>query len=167
MTFDQSLYIRKNSKIHSSGLFAKTDIKKDTKIIRYRGLFILKDRVEEIKKRQLKANKNNQSTGAVYIFTLNDQYDINGKVSWNIAKYINHSCDHNCLPYLNDNDEIWITAIRDIEEGEELTYDYGYELDGYKNHPCHCGSKNCVGYIVREELRPELKRIENENSNNC
>ena len=31
-------------------------------------------------------------------------------------------------------------------------------IDDYEDHPCHCGSINCVGYIVAEEDWPKLKR---------
>ena len=50
-------------------------------------------------------------------------------------------------------------ALREIEKGEELTYDYGFSFDSdYKNYPCRCGSKNCVGYIVRSESRWRIKK---------
>jgi SET domain-containing protein len=46
---------------------------------------------------------------------------------------------------------IWITARRDIAAGEEITFNYGYTLDEYREHPCHCGAPECAGYIVAEE----------------
>lgn len=49
----------------------------------------------------------------VYIFTLNDEYDLDGNVGWNPAKFINHSCSPNCEADLTDG-EIWITSIRAI-----------------------------------------------------
>ena len=96
MASNQKLYIRKNSKIHSSGLFAKTDITEGTRIIEYRGLKVTKAQSDKIADVHIDANKKKGTIGAVYIFTLNERYDINGKVSWNLAKYINHSCDPNC-----------------------------------------------------------------------
>ena len=47
---------------------------------------------------------------------------------------------------------IWIEAIRDIRAGEEITFNYGYDLEDYREHPCHCGAERCVGYMVAEEL---------------
>ena len=32
---------------------------------------------------------------------------------------------------MNDDGEIWIYSIKDIEEGEELTYDYGYDMEHF------------------------------------
>ena len=50
--------------------------------------------------------------------------------------------------------KIWISAIRKIKKGEEITCDYGFGFDkDYKQFPCKCRSKNCCGYIVREESR--------------
>ena len=86
MASNQKLYIRKNSKIHSSGLFAKTDITEGARIIEYRGLKVTKAQSDKIADVHIDANKKKGTIGAVYIFTLNDRYDINGKVSWNLAK---------------------------------------------------------------------------------
>jgi hypothetical protein len=44
-------------------------------------------------------------------------------------------------------------------KGEELTYDYGYNMEHFLDHPCKCGSKNCVGYIVREDQRKKVKKL--------
>jgi Proteins containing SET domain len=96
MLSSQKLYIRKNSKIHASGLFAKSDISAGTRIIEYRGLKITKAQSDKIADVHIKANKRAKTVGSVYIFTLNQKYDINGKVTWNLAKYINHSWHPNC-----------------------------------------------------------------------
>ena len=53
---------------------------------------------------------------------------------------------------------IFVYALRDIEEGEELTFDYGFDIECYEDHPCLCGAENCVGYIVIREQWPELKK---------
>jgi len=47
---------------------------------------------------------------------------------------------------------------RNIAAGEELTFDYGFDLVDYREHPCKCGSPDCVGFIVAEELLPLLKK---------
>ena len=55
--------------------------------------------------------------------------------------------------------KVWVYAIKDIKKDEELTYDYGFGFDeGYKDFPCKCRSKNCVGYIVRSESRWRIKK---------
>jgi hypothetical protein len=49
--------------------------------------------------------------------------------------------------------EIWISSIRDIKKGEELSYDYGYlfNKDDYCDHICKCGSIKCIGYIISQD----------------
>ena len=71
---------------------------------------------------------------------------------------INHSCDPNYEVY-GIGLKVWVYAIRDIKKGEELTIDYGFGYDEYyKDFPCKCGSKNCVGFIVREGSRWRIKK---------
>ena len=74
-----------------------------------------------------------------------------------VARYINHSCDPNCEASIDD-ERIFIHALRDIEPGEELCFDYGFDIDCYEEHPCLCGKDNCVGYIVSQDQWPELKK---------
>merc|ERR1712167_421045 len=75
------------------------------------------------------------------------KYDIDGGVLRNHARFINHSCDPNCEVEITNN-EIWISAIKNIKKDTELTYNYGYPFDSdFEDHICKCGSKKCVGYI--------------------
>jgi SET domain-containing protein len=78
-------------------------------------------------------------------------------------RFLNHSCDPNCellLIDVEDEDgrlllpEIWLSALRDIEPGEELTIDYGWPAE--QGIRCTCGSANCRGWIAAEtEPLPE------------
>ena len=96
--------------------------------------------------------------GMVYIFELDDDLYLDGRVAENVAGYMNHSCDANChsCGYLK---EIWIVASRDIKRGEELTYDYGYDIESFRNNPCNCGARNCIGYIVHKDQREQLQKL--------
>jgi len=83
---------------------------------------------------------------------------LDGDVSWNTARLINHSCSNNC-DYDGKGLKLWVTAIKDIKKGEELTCDYGFGYDtDYKQFPCKCASINCVGYIVREASRWRINK---------
>ena len=94
----------------------------------------------------------------IYLFSLNNRYDLDGNVSWNTARLINHSCLNNC-DYDGKGLKLWIIAIKDIKKGEEITCDYGFGYDAdYKQFPCKCGSINCVGYIVREASRWRINK---------
>ena len=146
------------SKIHQRGLFATCAIKKDTELIEYVGEKITK---EEGDNRGNALVEESAGTGdaAVYIFILDDQWDIDGNVPHNTARLINHSCAPNCEAQIIDDSEIWIVSLKDIKKGEELTFDYGFDLVHWADHPCRCGMPNCVGYIVSQENWPELKML--------
>ena len=126
----------RNSPIHGTGGFARTSIPAGTRLIEYIG--------EKISKAEShrRCEANNE-----YIFTLTDTEDLDGNVAWNPARHINHSCAPNCDAEM-DETRIWIVANRLINSGEEITFNYGFDLEDYRNYPCHCGSPACVGYIV-------------------
>ena len=132
------------------GLYATKDIKEGTRIINYIGKLITKKQTEESDKYD--------NSKPIYLFTINKRYDLDGDFKYNTARLINHSCNPNC-EVAGVGLKVWVYAIRDIKKGEELTYDYGFGFDeGYKDFPCKCRSKNCVGYIVRSESRWRIKK---------
>ncbi len=147
------------SDIHGRGLYATKDIEEGTDIIQYVGEKITK---KESTRRALEWEEKARETGdgLVYIFELDDKYDIDGRLGDNPARYMNNSCDGNCEA-VNCEGEIWITAIKDIKKGDELVYDYGYDMEHFMDHPCRCGSDNCIGYIVREDQRKKVKKLLN------
>ncbi|MBR9702368.1 SET domain-containing protein-lysine N-methyltransferase [Candidatus Pacearchaeota archaeon] len=145
----------KSSKIHNKGVFAKKDIPKGTSIIQYGGEKISKkEALKRIYQVYDEAEKDS-SKGENYILDLDKKHDLDGDFPWNLAKYINHSCESNSE--LTDVDgEIWFVASKDIKKGEEILTNYGYGLEGHKEFPCKCGSKNCIGYMIAEEHWPKL-----------
>jgi SET domain-containing protein len=155
ITINHHLFLH-DSPIHGSGVFARRDIPKGTLVIQYTGEIISKqesDRRAE-KVRRVAEQKN---TGAVYIFTLNDDYDLDGNVFDNYARFINHACKTNCEA-VNIDDEIWIETTRKIKKGEELHYDYGFDYSNWHEHPCRCGKKACVGFIVDKKYREKIMK---------
>lgn len=130
----------KDSGIHGTGVYAAQDIKRGDAIIEYKGEKIPSDEG---------TRRSEAHPTLSYIFILNDDWDIDGNVDGNNARYINHSCDPNCeIDYIKDH--IWIFAVRDIKEGEELAYDYAFDAD--EKQSCRCGSSECRGYINDPEL---------------
>lgn len=146
----------RNSEIHGRGVYAAADMVKETRIIEYVGEYVKK---EESEKRAWDQAAVAQETGdaAVYIFTLDKKWDIDGNVPWNDARLINHSCEPNCEAWIEE-DQIFIYTLRDVKKGEELTFDYGFDIECYVDHPCLCGKPSCVGYIVSREQWPELEQ---------
>jgi len=135
----------RNSKIHGSGGFAKKDIRKGTKIIEYLGKKISNKDSEKISRKK-----------GVFIFELDKKWDIDGDVPGNSAKFINHSCEPNCNFEIRKG-EIWIKAKKDIRKGEELSYNYGFDLENHQDHLCKCGTNSCVGFILAKEHWKKIK----------
>ena len=84
------LYKIKKSNIdrNGRGLYATKNIKAGTKIIEYVGNIITKKQTENSDKFD--------NSKPIYLFNLNKRYDLDGYVSWNTARLINHSCSNNC-----------------------------------------------------------------------
>ncbi len=151
------LYRVKKSKIDKNGLYAICDIRKGTKIIEYKGKIIT------AKKSEVDPKFNNDK--AIYLFNLNKRYDLDGDFKFNTARLINHSCDPNCEVF-GAGLKIWVYAMKNIKKGDELSYDYGFSFDqDFKKYPCRCGSKKCVGYIIREGSRWRIRNFKKTKKN--
>lgn len=128
------------SRIHGTGGFAAADFASEARVIEYVG--------ERINKTE---SLHRCETGNQCIFYLDDHWNLDGDVSWNPARFLNHRCSPNCDAELIEG-RIWIVARCAIASGEELTFNYGYDATDFREHPCCCGSSTCVGFIVAEEL---------------
>ena len=139
----------RRSTIHGTGGYARREIAASSTVIEYVG--------EKITKAEalLRCEAEN-----AFIFALDDEFDLDGNVIWNPARFLNHSCAPNCEAGVKEA-RVWITAMRDIAPGEELTYNYGYDLEDYREQPCHCGATECVGFIVAEEF---FDHVRNQNA---
>ena len=154
----KKLYKIKKSKIDNRGLYAAKNIKKDTKIIEYKGKIITVKETE--------TNPKFDNDKAIYLFNLNKKYDLDGDFKYNTARLINHSCDPNC-EVDGVGLKLWIYAVKDIKKNEELTYDYGFSFDkDYKDFPCRCGTNKCVGFIVNSQSRWRIKKLRKRKSTN-
>ena len=142
---ETSLVCFAESVIHGTGGFAKTDIATGTWVIEYTGGKISK--AESMRRCE---------AGNEFIFSLGDDWDLDGSVPWNPARFLNHSCEPNCETERIEG-RIWIIAIRNIRAGEELTFNYGYGLEDYREHLCQCGAAGCVGYMVSPEFFEHVK----------
>lgn len=145
-TYETEWLCFRASTIHGLGAFAQRPIPRSTRVIEYLGEKI--DKATSL----LRCEQNNE-----FIFSLDSQTDIDGNVPWNPARWINHSCAPNCEAEVDDG-HIWVIARRDIEAGEEVTFNYGYNLEDYRDYPCRCGSPGCVGFMVAEEFFELVRR---------
>jgi SET domain-containing protein len=145
------------SGVHGHGLFARDLIPQGERVIEYVGERITKAEAVRREDRRL-ARLAAGGDGCVYVFELNQRHDLDGDVTWNPARRINHSCAPNCEAQ-RGRGRIWIVARRDIAPGEELTYDYGFDFAEWREHPCRCGAAQCAGYIVNGGQRWRVRRL--------
>uniref|UniRef100_A0AAQ6ICI8 [histone H3]-lysine(4) N-methyltransferase n=1 Tax=Anabas testudineus TaxID=64144 RepID=A0AAQ6ICI8_ANATE len=129
------------SRIQGLGLYAARDIEKCTMVIEYIGT-IIRSEVANRKERLYES----QNRG-VYMFRIDNDYVIDATITGGPARYINHSCAPNCITEVvtvEKENKIIISSCRRIQRGEELSYDYKFDLeDDQHKIPCHCGAVNC------------------------
>ena len=154
--------VLRQSKIHGRGVYARTDIPKGTRLIEYTGERITNDEADRRYEDERMAQHH------TFLFILDSKTCVDAAVGGNISRFINHSCDPNCVAWIED-DGIWIDALRDIKAGEELGYEYEYDflpeytVKDLEFYGCDCGAANCRGTIVdvpknKRHLLRELKR---------
>jgi SET domain-containing protein len=143
-------YVVRNSHIHGKGVFAARYIRKGTRILEYTGEHIDNDEADR------RYDDTKMKRHHTFLFTLdkNTVIDGAGSTGGGDARFINHSCDPNCEAVITGK-KIFIHALRGIEPGTELAYDYQYERTGKndaaleKYYFCKCGADNCRGSIMK------------------
>ena len=145
---DRDFSLVKTSPVHGRGVFAKRTIPKGTRVFEYAGL--------RVSKTDLETDLTNGLTTMTFVMNLNKTTAIDGERGGNDARFINHSCNPNC-EVLYFNETPYIYAMQEIQEGQELNFDYklGFDsetilsIDQKKEwFPCNCGSENCRGTLV-------------------
>lgn len=137
----------RRSGVHGKGVFALRPIKSGAMIIEYTG------KVLTWKAAQKRHPHNPDEPNHTFFFHVDDKNVIDGNDGGNDAKWINHACGPNCEADEQDG-RIFIKALRDIEPGEELNYDYGLILEGRhtakvkKEFECRCGTPECRGTML-------------------
>jgi SET domain-containing protein len=149
----QPPFIIRKSRIHGWGAYATRRIRKGQRIIEYIGQRISHTEAED------RYDEDAMDNPTTYLFTVDENVVIDATRWGNRAKYINHSCDPNCES-VNEEGRIFVEALRNIQPGAELTYDYHLECDGpygsqwRQRYACRCGSRICRGTL----LHPPKKR---------
>lgn len=147
----------RESPIQGRGAFATRRIRKGTRIIEYTGEHITQEQADE------RYDDEGMGRHHTFLFTLDEDTVIDAAVDGNEARFINHSCDPNCQALIEDK-KIFIYALKDIQLGEELVYDYAYERaegmdeESEKIYVCRCGAKNCRGTILAPPKPPARAR---------
>jgi uncharacterized protein len=143
----------RRSEIQGTGAFATKPIRAGQRIVEYIGERISS---EEADRRYDESKMKRHHT---FLFTVEEDLVVDGGSNGNEAIYINHSCDPNCEAVIDENNRIWIYALRPIKVGEELAYDYQFERTGSarldaqleKFYACRCGSERCRGSLLKKK----------------
>src|SRR5882757_8821734 len=151
----------RRSNVHGLGVFAAKQIPKGARIIEYGGERVSHD---EADRRYEEKDANDSHT---FLFIVDSKIVIDAGVDGNDARFFNHSCDPNCESTVEKR-RVFIEAMRDIEPGTELTYDYQIhrEDDDPANidevFACRCGFPNCRGTMLwpteRKAKRKKAKK---------
>ena len=128
-TLEKEKYVVKRG-LDGLGLYAAVDIKKNSWIIEYIGFRKTAKEVEHLKTQ--------------YLFEVTSRITIDGSPRFNTARYINYSCEPNAEAW-NIENRIFIRATKDIQKGEEITYDYGKEFFNTFIKPKGCKCRKCKG----------------------
>jgi hypothetical protein len=139
------------------GLFAIRPIKKRTIFLEYKGPRITNAEAERLEAR-----------GSRYMYELNSRWTIDGKARSNIARYGNHSCRPNAESDIlrgpradgRKGGKVIIRAIRDIEPGDEITYDYGKDYWNAFIKPIGCKCDSCLRKRKKQRAEERLKRLQ-------
>jgi hypothetical protein len=142
----------RRSGIHGKGVYAVAPIAEGQRIIEYTGERISWDEAME------RHPHDPAQPNHTFYFHVDDGQVIDALHGGNSSRWINHACDPNCEADEVDG-RVFITALRNIDAGEELFYDYGLVIEERytpklkKEFACHCGSPLCRGTMLAPKRR--------------
>jgi SET domain-containing protein len=149
---DSPLVVVKRSRIQGRGVFARSAIRKDARIIEYLG--------ERLKPAVAEARYDDEAMKRHHTFLFDaGRVVIDATKTGNESRFINHSCKPNCYIEIKRS-RVFIHAKRAILEGEELFYDYWYSTDASytdedrrRLYPCRCGAPKCRGTLAAPQKK--------------
>jgi uncharacterized protein len=146
----------RRSKIQGRGVFARRRIRKGQQIIEYTGEHVTEAVADA------RYDDDAMEHHRTYLFLVAKDDLIDAARKGNEARFINHSCAPNCQA-VQDGKRIFIEAIRNIQPGVELTYDYHIVRDGRpraswkKLYACWCGAPTCRGTMLTMKRKKKKK----------
>ena len=151
-------YRVERSSVHGNGVFAQRDIAPGERIVEYAGREIGWDEA------QVRAEQQGGPHNHTFFFSLANGNVIDGGDHGNEARYINHSCEPNCEAIEEEDGRIFIYALHDIRQDEELNYSYPLIYEGRhtpaikRAFACRCGAVNCSGTMLAPKPRKSRQR---------
>ena len=141
-----------HSGIHGRGVVATEPIAAGQRLVEYVGERITNAEADR------RYPFNEDQPQHTFLFSVSPRTIIDAASGGNVARFINHSCDPNCEAVI-ERGRVFIEALRDIEPGEELAYDYWFVLEEPHNkknkelYKCNCGSKKCRGTLLADKRK--------------
>ena len=153
----EPLFEVRSSPVHGKGAFALRRIPKGTRIVEYLG--------ERISHREAdhRYEGKDANDAHTFLFIVDSRTVIDAGVDGNDARFLNHSCNPNCESVIESR-RVFIEAVRTIEPGEEMTYDYQIQREdddppGIEEvFACHCGFPQCRGTMLWPPDPPARRR---------
>lgn len=142
----------RRSGVHGKGVFALQAIPAGEVLIEYVGEII--GWPEALRRHPHDPSDPNHT----FYFSIDDDHVIDANVGGNASRWINHACEPNCQADEQDG-RVFIKALRDLQPGEELFYDYGLIIDERytpqlkKQYECRCGSPSCRRTMLAPKRR--------------
>ncbi|XP_077293329.1 nuclear receptor binding SET domain protein [Arctopsyche grandis] len=143
------------------GLKALVDIKKGDFVIEYVG-----EVIDETEFQRRMTRRQEMRDENYYFLTLDKDRMIDAGPKGNVARFMNHSCEPNCETQkwtVNGDTRVGLFALKDVEAGSEVTFNYNLACAGDDKKKCLCGTKRCAGYIgakpKQEEVVPKKPRL--------
>ena len=143
----EPLFEVRRSPVHGLGAFALRRIRKGTRIVEYLG-----ERVSH-QEADRRYESKDAADAHTFLFIVDSKTVIDAGVGGNDARFLNHACNPNCESVIEKR-RVFIEAVRNIEPGEELTYDYQIQREdddppGIEEvFACHCGFPQCRGTML-------------------
>lgn len=140
-------FATRRSAIHGLGVFATRRIRRGRRLIDYAGEVLT---AADVRSRYDDAAADDPHT---LLFHVGRNRYLDASVGGNAARFINHSCDPNCEAEASDG-AVSIRAIRNIQPGAELTYDYALEIEAGASlarrslYACRCSAAACRGTML-------------------
>ncbi len=149
----------RRSGVHGQGVYAALDLAEGETLVEYTGEVI--DWNEALRRHPHDPTDPHHT----FYFHIDEDHVIDAKVGGNSSRWINHSCAPNCESEV-DKGRVFVRALRNIEAGEELFYDYGLVIDEphtpelLAQYPCWCGAATCRGTLLapQEKKSPRKER---------
>jgi SET domain-containing protein len=142
----------RRSGVHGRGVFATARIRKGARIIEYTGRRLPWKEAQDL------PPLDPTNPFHTFLFSLDNGEVIDATVGGNEARWINHSCEPNCETFEED-DRIFVHALRGLQPGEELFYDYKMVPSDRrtkkveKEFSCVCRTANCRGTMLEPKKR--------------